>query len=125
MLSFSCSNPEKPNILLVLADDMGYSDIGCYGGEIITPNLDEYVLAGITRNFILNILPEVGLRFQEKDINLKDLPEFNEAFITNSLIEVLPVVSLGKITFTIKKVSHLLHGSYKKKVEEAKKFSLN
>jgi arylsulfatase A-like enzyme len=34
----------KPNILLILADDMGFSDLGCYGGEIATPNLD--ALAG-------------------------------------------------------------------------------
>lgn len=32
---------EQPNILLILNDDMGYSDIGCYGGEIDTPNLDK------------------------------------------------------------------------------------
>lgn len=31
---------ERPNILLIMNDDMGYSDIGCYGGEIHTPNLD-------------------------------------------------------------------------------------
>ena len=36
--------PEKPNILLILADDVGFSDLGCYGGEIATPNLD--ALAG-------------------------------------------------------------------------------
>ena len=29
----------KPNIVLILNDDMRYSDIGCYGGEIETPNL--------------------------------------------------------------------------------------
>ncbi|MGF1579110.1 MAG: arylsulfatase [Gemmataceae bacterium] len=35
---------ERPNIVLIMADDMGFSDIGCYGGEIATPHLDK--LAG-------------------------------------------------------------------------------
>ena len=38
---------EKPNILIILADDMGYSDLGCYGGEIQTPNLDELAQHGL------------------------------------------------------------------------------
>ena len=32
--------PERPNFLLIVADDMGYTDIGAYGGEIRTPHLD-------------------------------------------------------------------------------------
>ena len=32
---------ERPNVILIMVDDMGYSDIGCYGGEIETPNLDK------------------------------------------------------------------------------------
>jgi arylsulfatase len=36
----------RPNIVLILADDMGYSDIGCYGGEIRTPNLDRLARGG-------------------------------------------------------------------------------
>lgn len=36
---------KRPNILLIMADDMGYSDIGCYGGEIPTPNMMPLPLA--------------------------------------------------------------------------------
>ena len=38
---------EQPNIVLILADDMGYSDLGCYGGEIQTPSLDSLAENGI------------------------------------------------------------------------------
>jgi len=38
---------KKPNIIVILADDMGYSDIGCYGGEIDTPNIDNLASNGI------------------------------------------------------------------------------
>ncbi|HSG72918.1 MAG TPA: sulfatase-like hydrolase/transferase, partial [Planctomycetaceae bacterium] len=41
----------RPNIILIMGDDMGYSDVGCYGGEIDTPNL--------------NALAENGLRFTQ------------------------------------------------------------
>jgi arylsulfatase len=37
----------RPNIVLIMADDMGYSDIGCYGGEIQTPNLDRLAAGGL------------------------------------------------------------------------------
>ena len=37
----------KPNVLLILADDLGYSDLGCYGGEIATPNLDGLAKEGL------------------------------------------------------------------------------
>ncbi|GGO85363.1 arylsulfatase [Marinobacterium nitratireducens] len=38
---------EKPNILLIVADDLGYSDIGAFGSEIPTPNLDELAFEGV------------------------------------------------------------------------------
>ena len=41
----------RPNIILIMVDDMGYSDIGCYGGEVKTPNLDK--------------IAENGLRFKQ------------------------------------------------------------
>lgn len=47
--SVSAENGRPPNVVVILADDLGYSDIGCYGSEIETPNLD-----GLAKN---------GLRF--------------------------------------------------------------
>jgi len=38
---------KRPNIVLIMADDMGYSDIGCYGGEINTPTLDWLAAGGL------------------------------------------------------------------------------
>ena len=38
---------ERPNVIVILADDMGFSDIGCYGGEIATPNLDALAKSGV------------------------------------------------------------------------------
>ncbi|RZL46693.1 MAG: arylsulfatase, partial [Pedobacter sp.] len=38
---------KKPNIIVILADDMGYSDIGSFGSEINTPNLDEMANKGL------------------------------------------------------------------------------
>ena len=37
----------KPNIILIMADDLGYSDIGCFGGEVQTPNLDRLAAGGM------------------------------------------------------------------------------
>jgi len=37
----------KPNIVFILADDLGYSDVGCYGGEIATPQLDSLAKGGL------------------------------------------------------------------------------
>jgi arylsulfatase len=37
----------RPNVLLILADDVGYSDLGCYGGEVATPNLDALAADGL------------------------------------------------------------------------------
>jgi len=37
----------RPNILLIMVDDLGYSDLGCYGGEVQTPNLDKLASQGL------------------------------------------------------------------------------
>lgn len=57
LLAFMCSGmtgfcqardfSKPPNILLIVADDLGYADLGCYGGDIDTPNLDELASQGV------------------------------------------------------------------------------
>ncbi|MGC1481341.1 MAG: arylsulfatase [Chthoniobacterales bacterium] len=43
----STAQEAPPNIVVLLADDMGYSDLGCFGGEIETPNLDQLAADGL------------------------------------------------------------------------------
>jgi arylsulfatase len=45
--TFAAAQARRPNILLILADDLGYSDPGCYGGEIETPNIDRLAKGGV------------------------------------------------------------------------------
>ena len=39
--------PSRPNVVVILADDLGFSDLGCFGGEIETPNLDRLAAGGL------------------------------------------------------------------------------
>lgn len=46
-LSSRTNKPSRPNIIIIMADDMGFSDVGCFGGEIHTPNLDRLAANGL------------------------------------------------------------------------------
>ena len=45
---------EKPNIIVILADDLGFSDLGCYGGEVQTPVLDKMAKQGVRMTQMYN-----------------------------------------------------------------------
>lgn len=47
LTTLGVAQQKKPNIVLILADDLGYSDLGAYGGEIETPNLDRLASEGL------------------------------------------------------------------------------
>lgn len=46
LVGLCCAAP-RPNIVLIMVDDMGFSDLGCYGGEIETPNIDALAAGGV------------------------------------------------------------------------------
>ena len=55
ILATVASAAKKPNIIIIMADDSGYSDLGCYGGEIDTPHLDTMAANGLRfKNFYNN-----------------------------------------------------------------------
>lgn len=52
LLGGTVHSAQRPNVILMMVDDLGYSDFGCYGGEIETPNIDALAAGGIRfRNF--------------------------------------------------------------------------
>lgn len=105
----------KPNIVLIMADDMGYSDIGCYGSEIPTPNLDRLAAAGVrfsqfyntsrccpTRASLLTGLfphqtgvghmsEDPGSRTNGKDVNDRDLPGY-KGYLNKHCVTVAEVL---------------------------------
>lgn len=64
LIALACTRSalaEKPNIVVIMADDLGWSDLGCYGGEIKTPNLDALAERGVRfRRFYNNAKCEVS-----------------------------------------------------------------
>ena len=101
---------ERPNVLLIVADDLGYSDLGVFGGEINTPNLDALAHAGIlltqfysaptcspTRSMLLsgtdNHLAGLGHMFEELRANQVGYPgyEGHLNFRVASLAEIMRV----------------------------------
>jgi len=90
-------------------------------GEVITPSLDSGILPGITRQVVLELCSRVGIPCREKKIRLKELYEADEAFLTNSLREILP---LTRIDFRVigkgepGRITRLLMKEYKYEIRK-------
>ncbi|TET88717.1 MAG: aminotransferase class IV, partial [Dehalococcoidia bacterium] len=62
---------------------------------LLTPSEDSGVLPGITREVILELAPSMDMKTIERKIALKELLQADEAFFTNSLIEIMPLTQVG------------------------------
>ncbi|HTY82539.1 MAG TPA: aminotransferase class IV [Dehalococcoidales bacterium] len=61
-------------------------------GGLLTPPPDSGIIPGVTREVVMELAAGLGIKVEEKDIKPSDLGRFNEAFMTNSMMEIMPVV---------------------------------
>lgn len=83
---------------------------------VITPPVEAGLLDGITRAKIIEILDFMNVDVLEEKILPDDLPQFQGAFVTNSVIELLPVRLIGKISYPISSMIPRIQDSYRKRV---------
>ena len=69
-------------------------------GKVRTPALGEGILAGVTRGFIIEICSKLGIECQEGTLTRADLLGADEAFITSSTRDVMPIASIGEVKLT-------------------------
>lgn len=65
------------------------------GGTLITPEEGSGLLAGITREAVLELAPSLGIKAVEGEVTPEELLQANEAFLTNSLWEIMPLTRVG------------------------------
>ena len=92
--------------------------------SLITPPVESGILPGITREVVMGLAVALGVKVAEENVGLEDLEKFDEAFLTNSVMEIMPLVEVrdaGKI-ITIGsgkpgKITRRLMAAYRQMVE--------
>jgi branched-chain amino acid aminotransferase len=65
------------------------------GGVLVTPRFETGILPGVTRVVVFEVAHQLGIKVREKKVRLEELMQADEAFITNSLIEIVPVTEIS------------------------------
>jgi branched-subunit amino acid aminotransferase/4-amino-4-deoxychorismate lyase len=85
-------------------------------GRILTPPLEAGLLPGITRKEIIRVALARGFSVRESTLRPGDLKAFDGAFVTNSVIEVLPVSAVGDTPYPIPEIIQGLREGYQERV---------
>jgi len=91
------------------------------GNKLITPEVGEGLLPGITRRVIIGLAPELGLKVLEKRIGVPELKRADEVFLTNSVAEVRVIASIDGKRISrgrIGPVTEFLHKLYQRAVRK-------
>ncbi|MFH0919615.1 MAG: aminotransferase class IV [Fibrobacterota bacterium] len=89
-------------------------------GTLRTPSLDQGILPGITRAFVLKLAAEAGIPCREQRVTRKELLAADEAFITGSIAEIVPVASLdGNVLGKGREITGQLRMRYRQRTQTA------
>jgi branched-subunit amino acid aminotransferase/4-amino-4-deoxychorismate lyase len=86
-------------------------------GHILTPPTQVGLLPGVTRKQIMKVTRMLGYSLTESTVTPEDLKQFDGAFVTNSVIEVLPVCTVGNTDYRVPEMIETLREGYRKRLE--------
>lgn len=86
-------------------------------GRLVTPTLEDHILPGVTRKVVLELAAKLGIRVDERTVYAGEFHTAEETFLTNSLLEVVPVTQLGtKRLGSVGPVTRKLAEAYREQV---------
>ena len=83
-----------------------------YGRKVLTPSINDGVLPGITRAFIIKFLPLLNLELIETTIKPLDIALFNECFISNCAVGIQSVSKIGSTEFKDSQITKIISDQY-------------
>ncbi len=87
--------------------------------QLITPPVEAGLLPGITRKKVMELARSSGISIEERRILLAELDRFGSAFVTNSVIEILPVIRIGGGQYKPSRLVSVLQEKYNRLIERS------
>ena len=87
--------------------------------RIVTPPVEAGLLPGITRKKIMECARNTGISLSEASVPLAELGRFESSFVTNSVIEILPVVTIGHIAYRPSEIISVLQENYQRLIQQS------
>jgi len=91
------------------------------GNSLLTPSVESGILPGVTRRVVIEIAGKMGLEVKQREIRHEELFEANEAFLTNSLLEVMPLIEVDRQAISNGLPGKITAGLRKKYIDLVKK----
>lgn len=91
------------------------------GDTLLTPSLESGILPGVTRQVVIEIAGKIGLEVKQRELRHEELSSADEAFLTNSLMEVMPLIEINGQAISSGrpgKITAWLHKKYVELVKE-------